>query len=87
MSQRDLFIAALQRTDPVEQAAFLDQACAGDAALRQRIEELLRAHTQASEVLRASPPADAQTDGSSHRRQRPTAVRSASNPINPPPTR
>jgi serine/threonine protein kinase/WD40 repeat protein len=31
-----------------ERAAYLDQACAGDAALRQRIEALLKAHAEAS---------------------------------------
>ena len=33
MSDRDLFIAALQIADPAERAAYLDGACAGDAAL------------------------------------------------------
>ena len=38
-----------------ERAPYLDQACAGDAALRQRVEELLRAHEQAEGFLEAPP--------------------------------
>ena len=38
-------------------AAFLDQACAGDAALRARVEELLRAHDSAASFLEAPPAA------------------------------
>src|SRR5215216_2249377 len=40
----ELFESALER-DPCERAAFLDQACAGDASLKQEIESLL-AHQQ-----------------------------------------
>jgi serine/threonine protein kinase len=39
-----IFFAALERP-PAEQAAFLDQACAGDAALRARIEQMLAAQS------------------------------------------
>jgi serine/threonine protein kinase/tetratricopeptide (TPR) repeat protein len=38
-----------------ERAAYLATACAGDAALRQRVEELLRAHEQAEGFLEAPP--------------------------------
>src|SRR5262245_36524755 len=49
-----VFNAALElRT--AERAAFLDQACAGDAALRRRVEALLRAHNQAEGFLEAPP--------------------------------
>jgi hypothetical protein len=37
MSERSIFIAALEQDDPAAQAAYLDQACAGNPALRQRI--------------------------------------------------
>src|SRR5438093_6854034 len=40
---------------PAERAAYLDQACAGDAALRQRVEELLEAHEQAGDFLDTPP--------------------------------
>ena len=47
--------AALELREP-ERSAFLDEACAGDAALRQRVEELLQANDQAENFLE-SPPA------------------------------
>src|SRR5262249_43035986 len=51
MTDRDLFIAALHRADPAERDAWLDQACAGDADCRRRVDVLLRAHDQASKFL------------------------------------
>src|SRR5262249_42104869 len=51
MSERDLFIAALQIADPAARAAWLDQKCAGDAALRRRLEVLLQALGQAGSLL------------------------------------
>src|SRR5262245_49013437 len=51
MQEQSLFIAALEKEDPVERAAFLDQACAGDPALRQRIERLLQRHEQTGGFL------------------------------------
>src|SRR5437879_3958847 len=40
---------------PAERAAYLDQACAGDAALRQQVEALLLSHEQAEGFLEAPP--------------------------------
>jgi eukaryotic-like serine/threonine-protein kinase len=40
---------------PAERLAYLDGACAGDAALRQQVEGLLRAHEQAGTFLETSP--------------------------------
>jgi non-specific serine/threonine protein kinase/serine/threonine-protein kinase len=40
---------------PAEQAAILDAACAGDAALREAVARLLRAHAGGEGVLDASP--------------------------------
>jgi WD40 repeat protein/serine/threonine protein kinase/tetratricopeptide (TPR) repeat protein len=40
---RSLFLAALER-GPDQWPAFLDEACGGDAGVRARVEELLRAH-------------------------------------------
>ncbi len=45
-----LFSAALE-LDPSERAAYLEQACADDPALRQRLEELLRVHQDAITCL------------------------------------
>jgi eukaryotic-like serine/threonine-protein kinase len=46
-----LFAEALERTDPADRAAYLERACAGDAALRGRIEALLAAHDGAGRFL------------------------------------
>jgi eukaryotic-like serine/threonine-protein kinase len=51
MTERSIFMEALDIADPHERAAYLDQACAGDDALRNRIDELLRAHTQTGNFL------------------------------------
>jgi serine/threonine protein kinase len=51
MTERDIFVAALQKNDSAERSAFLDQACAGDAALRERVEVQLQAHAQAGSFL------------------------------------
>ena len=51
MSERDLFIAALDRDDPVERDAYLAQACGSDADLRRRVERLLRLHKDAGSFL------------------------------------
>ena len=47
---RTLFLAALEKT-PAERQAFMDEACAGDARLRRRIEAMLRAHDAPSHLL------------------------------------
>jgi WD40 repeat protein len=39
-----IFLAAVEKANAAERAAFLEEACAGDAALRGRIEELLAAN-------------------------------------------
>src|SRR5260370_37024502 len=43
MSDETLFLLALEKP-AAERPAFLEQACAGDDALRQRLEALLRSH-------------------------------------------
>jgi WD40 repeat protein len=50
-----IFAEALERTDPAARAAYLDAACAGDAALRRRVEELLDAHEGAGRFLEGDP--------------------------------
>ena len=44
MTEREIFLAAVEKDDPTEQATYLDQACGADVSLRQRIEALLRSH-------------------------------------------
>jgi serine/threonine protein kinase/tetratricopeptide (TPR) repeat protein len=41
MNEHDLYLAARAKTDPDERTSYLDAACGGDQALRQRIESLL----------------------------------------------
>ena len=48
--EQSLFAEALLMADPVEREAFLEQACAGEPALRLRITKLLAAHVH-SEVF------------------------------------
>jgi serine/threonine protein kinase/WD40 repeat protein len=57
MNERTIFMEALERETPAERSDYLDAACAGDAALRQRVEALLRSHEQAGEFL-GKPPAE-----------------------------
>src|SRR5262249_37319446 len=42
---------ALELTDPAARVAYLDHVCGSDAALRERVETLLRAHAGAAPVL------------------------------------
>lgn len=49
MSERAIFTEALDWETPEDRAAYLDAACAGDPALRARVEALLRSHEQAGE--------------------------------------
>src|SRR5262245_18180441 len=53
-----VFDQAVELTDPVARAACLDRECAGDPALRERVEDLLRAHAVAGSFL-THPPAAA----------------------------
>jgi hypothetical protein len=55
MNEQTLFAEALERTDPRDRAAFLDQACQGDLALRARIERLLAQHEHAGDFLQSPP--------------------------------
>src|SRR5262249_21517414 len=47
----DLFLAALEKPTPADRGAFLDDACAADPALRQRLDALVRAHDRPDPVL------------------------------------
>jgi serine/threonine protein kinase/tetratricopeptide (TPR) repeat protein len=61
VNEQTLFAEALERTDPRDRAAFLDQACQGDPALRARIERLLAQHEHAGDFLEARPRVPAPT--------------------------
>ena len=51
MNEQSLFDAALERGTVAERMAFLDEACAGDLALRRRLENLLAAHDKTVGIL------------------------------------
>jgi eukaryotic-like serine/threonine-protein kinase len=51
MNEEWLFAAALERATAAELQAFLAEACAGDVALRRRMERLLAAHDRSTGIL------------------------------------
>ena len=59
MTEREIFTAARELTDPVSRSAYLDGACGADAGLRTRVEALLHAHDQPDSLL-DHPPIPAQ---------------------------
>ncbi len=56
MSERSIFIEALETQDPDQRAALLDQVCAGDSDLRQRVEQLLNRYQGAGSFLESPAP-------------------------------
>src|SRR5215471_3408286 len=55
--ERELAVfSAARRLPPAERAPYLDQTCSSDPALRQRVEELLRASENAEEFLQQPAP-------------------------------
>jgi serine/threonine protein kinase/tetratricopeptide (TPR) repeat protein len=57
MNELDIFSEALELTEPRARQDFLEQACAGQPELRQRIEGLLKNSAQASQFLETPPSA------------------------------
>jgi hypothetical protein len=51
MTERTIFLAALEIADPAARAAYLDGACGADPALRRRVEELLAAAGESGSFL------------------------------------
>src|SRR5262245_23341833 len=68
-----VFMAALDRSGPAERAAYLDEACAGDEMLRQRVELLLKAHSDPGSFLKAPPAVPGATVDEPHQ-ERPGTV-------------
>jgi WD40 repeat protein len=52
MTEETIFAAVLEKTDPAQRQAYLDEVCRGDEALRQRVEALLSSHEQAGDFLK-----------------------------------
>jgi WD40 repeat protein/serine/threonine protein kinase len=51
--ERELFLGALEKSAPGERTAYLEAACGADAALRQRIEDLLKEQEDVGSFLEA----------------------------------
>src|SRR5438128_962669 len=51
MTEETIFLEALNKQGPAERAAYLGAACAGDAALRARVEALLASHADPDSFL------------------------------------
>ena len=49
---KQIFQSALERS-PAERSSFLNQACAGDAALRSEVESLISSHDQVGDSIEA----------------------------------
>ncbi len=58
MRERDIFILALEKDDPIERASALEAACQGDVVLRGQVERLLAEHERREKFILDSPPAD-----------------------------
>ena len=51
MTERDIFITALQIEDPAQRRAYLDEACARQPERRPQVADLLRLHDGAGSFL------------------------------------
>src|SRR5262249_6689131 len=50
-SPKAIFMAALEKPPAADRAAFLDEVCAGDPVLRQRVDALFHAHDRKDRLL------------------------------------
>jgi hypothetical protein len=57
MREETIFVSALEKTNPAQRAAFLDEACGGDEALRLRVELLLEADDRTAGIVERGPDA------------------------------
>jgi WD40 repeat protein/serine/threonine protein kinase/tetratricopeptide (TPR) repeat protein len=64
MTEREIFIAALQKEDPAERQAYLDESCAQHPELRRQVEHLLRLHEGAGSFLEKPAAESAATEAS-----------------------
>src|SRR4051812_42478083 len=71
-----IFFAALEKTAPEGRAAYLDEACAGDAELRRCVERMLAAQANVGDFLQApvAPAPPATTDEAPPLAERPGAA-------------
>ncbi len=78
-----VFAAALAKSCPEERSALLDEACAGDPALRQRVEALLKAHQDAHSFLEGPLPTVEATAAGPAATDAPTTGLEAAAPTSP----
>jgi eukaryotic-like serine/threonine-protein kinase len=67
MNEESLFVAAIEKPTALERQAFLEDACGGDIALRERVERLLAGHMESLGILDqpVRPPGAAELPGGS----------------------
>src|SRR5262245_46097990 len=75
MTERDVFIAALEKDDPAERRAYLDEVCGQQPELRRQVENLLRLYEGAGSFLQQPAAADVAAT-----RPFPTAAEPAASP-------
>jgi eukaryotic-like serine/threonine-protein kinase len=63
MTEREIFLGALQTTTPAERVAFLDRACGHDPDLRRQVEALVAEHEQLGSYLESPADAPERTSG------------------------
>src|SRR5947209_730908 len=80
MTERDIFIAAVQKQDPAQRRAYLDVACAQPPGLRQQVENLLRLNEGAGSFLE-NPAARTPATGPVPDAAEPAALREASGAV------
>src|SRR5688572_23982578 len=61
-SERSIFEAAIEMRSPTERAAYVDDACGSDSALRQEVEALLAAHDRLGTIASFATGCAATTD-------------------------
>ncbi len=79
-----VFLQAVEMSSSDQRVAFLDEACAGDPALRAEVEQLLKAHEEAGDFLQRPLLGDQQTQnlpGSTDGDDQPDPPEAGSDPI------
>src|SRR5262249_9948000 len=64
MTERTIFLAALDIDNPAERTAYVEGACGSDASLRAQVEDLLKAHGQPNGFMARPAPALVETEDS-----------------------
>ncbi len=65
MTEETIFTTALEKQDQAERSRYLDESCAGDQALRQRVEALLQSHRDLGSFM-DRPPLQPDGENKSH---------------------